>query len=756
MLGSSRLEAAELRIGRNPIAMVRTSQRQDRSEAPSEAGAPADARPLDLRPQIAAVTRNWRLVATIAALVTLLALVAGMMRPRTYEATTRLMIDPRGLSVVDREATPRTNAPDQSQSVVESELRMLTSDVVLRPVMRRLDLATDPEFNGSKRYAWSPVLDTIEWIKELGRRAMGLAEPPEGDAELSILRNFQRSVRARREPQSFVIDLMVGTEQADKSARIANTIASTYLETRFTTQASATGRASDTMTGRLGELRGRVEEAEGRVERYKRDNDIVGASGRLVNEQQLSELNTQLVNARAETQKAQTRVEQFKRIKQSGIDPESIDEALRSDIIVRLRTQYAAVKRREASLGTTLLPNHPLMKEVRQELADARRSIQQEVNRLAEAANFDLERARSNEQQLERSLTGLKTLAGTTNEKLVKLRELEQEAAAAKQVYANFLVRSRELDEARRVDTSYVVPLSTAVPPRFPVGIPLSMLVAAGLLSGLGLGIGAALLRDRRDALVRGVDQVERIARTDRVAFVPGLEAAMGGKPAAGPRRPPRIGVGQSSEPGQLPSFVTADPRATASRAVMRLCAELMGSVQRNETSVTLVTASGGGEGKSTLAVNLALAAAQAGARVLLVDGDSEARVLSDLIGAGANIGLAEITQGTHGPEQAILPVVPLGIDLLTAGRPGAAVPLRASRNLASTVARMAQPYDLVVVDGGVLPQGRLLPAWARLADDVLLVVRVGRTEKAALAEALATLEAYPARNVRPVLLSDD
>jgi uncharacterized protein involved in exopolysaccharide biosynthesis/Mrp family chromosome partitioning ATPase len=708
-------------------------------------------RPLDLGPPLRAIWRQRRLVAAIALLTMLAAMAVGLARPRSFEATTRLMLDPRGIAVVDRDPSPRSTSTDQSQTVVESEARLLASDVVLRQVIRKLALGSDPEFNGTQRYAWSPVTDAMERGKTATMSMLGVADQP-ADPELVTLRNVQRAVRARREPQSFVVELIVATQQGEKSARIANAIAAAYLDTRFSTQSTATQRASDTMSGRLGELRRAVEEAEARVEAYKREHDIVGASGRLVNEQQLSELNTQLVNARAEAQRAQTRLDQFRRLKQTGVDPESIDEALRSEIVLRLRTQFAALRQREASLGTTLLPNHPRMREVRQELADVRRSIQQEVARLADAAQFDLERARNNEKQLEKGLADLKALATSTSGKLVKLRELEQEAAATKQVYATFLVRSRELDETRRVDTSFVVPLATAVPPRAPSGLPLGLTLLAGLVSGVGLGAGAALLRDRREPRVRDRDHVEALVGQGRVVVVPELAGAMSEPGRDRGSRDVRDGADQKL---RLPSFVLSDPTCAASRAVMRLGANIIDSSQRGEGGVALVTSTGTGEGKSTISVNLALAAAKAGAKVLLVDGDADQRSISDLIGAGANVGFAELAQGTHTADQAIVEVPPLGIDLLTAGRPGKAAPIKASRSLASEVAKLGQTYDLVVVDGGLLPSGRLLPAWARVADEVVVVARIDQTERNALADGIAQLESWSARHVSVALLSD-
>lgn len=690
---------------------------------------------LDLRPYLRAVYRQRRLVAAAAIAAVVLALGYGLMRSRTWDASTRLLIDPRGLQVMDKDITPRASSADQGQAIVESEMRMLSSDVVLRAVIDRLKLDQDSEFNGTARTLLSPATDAVSLVKDMGRWLLGRPAP---DQALPTLGNLQRAVKVKREPQSFVVDLGVRTEDGQKSARIANAISEAYLETRFTTQSTATQRASETMGGRLGDLRRQVEIAEENVERFKRENDIVGVSGRLVNEQQLTELNTQLVNARAETQKVTGRLDQIRRIRQSGLDPEGIDEVLRSEIVVRLRTQYASLKRREASLGTSLLPSHPQIKEVRREIAETRQSIAQEVARVADAAQLDLERARSNEQQLERSLTSLKNLAGSTNEKLVRLRELEREVEAARQVYATFLMRSRELGEQRRVDTSHVVTLATAIPPVSPTGVPLLFLGLAGLAAGLGLGVGGALLRDHMDEALHDIGQVEAITG-ERGTLVPGIG---GSRSAADARRA-----------GPLPSFVTTHPTSPASLAMRRLATDLIASAS-GETAIAVVTAAAPGEGKSTVAVNLALAAASGGSRVLLIDGDVDGRTLTDLIGSARRPGLSEVLLGTQVPEFAILPILPLGLDVLLAGSAGTRLPARAGRSLPAAMSRIARTYDLIVVDAGTLPHDRMLPSWARLADATLLVLRAGESTKPAAKDAVGILQTYPSQRVHGVLLS--
>lgn len=744
MIRVSRGETVEPRKG----PANRLAERVSRATAaegvvPGASGPATEIRPLDIPAYIAAAGRHKRLVAAATVLGLLATLAGAMMLPRAYEAGTRLLIDPRGLQVLDRELTPRTGTTDQSISVVESEMRVVTSDVVLGAVIARLGLAGDAELNGTKRYAWSPLMDIVGWGRQALRSLAGASEAPT-PPELAVLRTLQKAARVRREPQSFVVDLLVRTEDAAKSARIADAIAQQYLATHSQAKSSATQRASDAMSGRLDALRRRLQDAEEAAERYKRDNQIVVASGRLVSEQQLSELNSQLTVARGEVSKASVRIDQIRQLRQAGIDPDSIPEALQSESINRLKVQHAAIRRREASLLASLLPSHPVLKQVRQELADSRRQISEEVARLAEATRLDLDRARNNVMRLERNLAELKELAVSTSEKFVRLRELEREVEASRAVYATFLNRTRELSEQRRLDTSMVAVLSPAVPPKGATGLPLGLILLAGTLGGLGLGLAGAVYRDRRDAVLRGTDQLAALGARGPVVAVPGLKQAV--------RLPTRSGQ-PAPEPELIPSFVVDNPDSAASLAVARLVEDIGTATGRTEGTAVLVTAAAAFEGKSTIAVNMALAAARSGDKVLLVDGDLEQRTLSEAIDAASHRGLADVIAGRELASAVVLHVAPLGIDVLPAGLGSVRLSGRANRIVEAALRELATPYDLVVIDGGLLPNGRLMPALAAVSAETVVVVRAGVSRKAAVAEALAAQRAMAAAT-RTVIIS--
>jgi uncharacterized protein involved in exopolysaccharide biosynthesis/Mrp family chromosome partitioning ATPase len=752
MIRSTRGEKGEPRTVLDPRVAERGPRTARRGEAPPavEPVGGDGSQALDLAGTFACLRRHKGLIATTALATTAALLAILLMIPRSYDAGTRLLIDPRGLQVMDKDVTPRSGTTDQIVSVVESEMRIVTSDRVLQAVIERLKLGDDPEFNGTKRYAWSPATDAIDAMRTGVRRMLAMPVEPDRP-DLVTLRAVQKAARIRREPQSFVVDLIVRSESAARSTAIADAIAAQYIETRASTQSTATQRASDAMTGRLDELRRRLEEAEARAEAFKRENEIIVASGRLVGEQQLSELNTQLVAARAETARAAVRLEQIQQIRRTGADPDSIPEALQSETIVRLKTQNAAIRRREASLLATLLPSHPLMRQVRQELADARRQIAEEVGRIAEAARLDVERTRNNERTLDRSLADLKAVASTTSEKLVRLRELEREVEASRALYTAFLQRGRELAEQRRLDTSLAAVLSPAVPPKHPIGMPLSVLLPAGLLAGLVLGSGLALLRDRRDPVLRGADQLARIGTCGKVSLIPGLADVLPAERRLG--RWLRRSGSEARGTELIPSFVATEPDSRAALAIVRLVDDIATTAGRAEGTTVLVTATAPLEGKSTVAVNMALAAARGGDKVLLVDGDLERRTLTVAIDAAGHQGLSDVIAGKEEMSRVVLNVPTLNVDMLPAGQSTVRLAGHANRVVERAMRELAAPYDVVVIDGGLLPHGRLLTAWAAVATETAVVTRAGLSDKAAVSEAMAAAQALPGGGVRTVMI---
>jgi uncharacterized protein involved in exopolysaccharide biosynthesis len=450
----------------------------------------------------------WRrkgLIALTAAAALLLSLGADLVMTPRYRAVSQILIGPVDLRVVEKTVMPPAQTADANVIQVESETRILTSDRVLLRVVDNEKLTADPEFGAAAPSLMSRL-----------RAALGLgSQAKAGDAELASLRQLQRSVSAKRSERTYVVDLIVETADRDKSARIANAIAQAYLDEQTAARAEASRRATDSLSARLSELRERVRNAEEQVERYKREYNIVGPTGRLVDEQQLTELNNQLTTAKARTAEAKARYEQVLSLQRSGADSGSTSEAVQSNTIGRLREQYATIARQEANLAAELGPRHPWVIDARAQVRNAQQHITDELGRVAEANRNDYERALANENSLANSFDVLKRKAMDTSLAFVKLRELEREAEASRAVYESFLVRTREMREQERLDTTNVRILSDAQPPQDRSWPPrrLIMLLAGlmiGILGGAGLAYLVELMREHSPPAAQGAGQPVR------------------------------------------------------------------------------------------------------------------------------------------------------------------------------------------------------------------------------------------------------
>jgi uncharacterized protein involved in exopolysaccharide biosynthesis/Mrp family chromosome partitioning ATPase len=558
----------------------------------------------------------------------------------------------------------------------------------------------------------------------LGRTDVGMTP------EQAALFQVQKAVRISRQPNTYVVDVAATSPDRDLAAKIANAVAEEYIGARFDSRAEASRRAVASIDGRLEEMREKVRLADAAVERHKEKAGLVSSSGRLLAESRMGELSTQLQSARAETVRAEARLAEVRQARRAGpATPAS--EALQSPTLERLQASYAAARQRQAALAASLLPSHPQMRQAALEVASVERSIAQELSRIAGTAVTALERARQTEKALE---TQLETMAGDAardGTALVELRELERIAEANRSIYQSFLLRTRELVEQQQIDPSLAVMLASAEPARAPNGPGLMPLVGAASLAGLGLGAALALRRDQRDPRVRSHLQLEPLfssAATHRV-------------PVPTPRKLAGVLSKTASGPDQALYF-SAPPESETAAAIDRIVRSVSGIRRRTGALVCLVTSAEAYQGKSTIALNLALAFARSGDRVVLVDADHHSGVATAAGGKSSALGLAEVVGGTATCEECVVERSEPPVALLPTGDlAGANLPRESMSRLGRTLIAPLSHFDAIVVDASANPRDRLTLALAAHADVCLLVAQEGNASKAALEDGARWLE---------------
>ncbi|RWN65188.1 MAG: succinoglycan biosynthesis protein exop [Mesorhizobium sp.] len=436
------------------------------------------------------IARSKLLIVAMTILGATLGVAIALSTPKKYEATAELIVDPRDLKLTDRDLTQSVLASDATLAIVENQVRVLTSGTVLNKVVDKLNLVSDPEFNGQD----SGGLGVMTLIRSILSRSDGAGADADRHRALAV-GNLAESLSVERGGKTFVISVRATTQNGEKSALIANTMTDVFLQTFGQIQSDTAGRATNELTGRLDELRKGVEVAERKVEDFRAAHDLVDAQGHLISDDEMLKLNQQLAIARARTLELNARAASARSIDVNSVLSGTLPEEINSNTMSELRSQYATLKQEADRDAIRFGPRHPELQALNAQLAGSRERIAGELRRIASSLQVDLKRAVQLEQDLASRLAQLKVRSGNVNSDLVTLRELEREAAAKRSVYEQYLLRAKETGEQKDINTANINVISKAFAPLEPNGPSRAVTVLAGLLAGLASGIGLGAMR---------------------------------------------------------------------------------------------------------------------------------------------------------------------------------------------------------------------------------------------------------------------
>ncbi len=238
-----------------------------------------------------------------------------------------------------------------------------------------------------------------------------------------------------RQGTTFLVDINVNSQSPSKAAEIANAIADAYFEEQVRSKYEATRIAAGWLSGQIESLKQRVTASEKAVEDYRSANNLTVSQGVTVNDQQMTDLNNKLIEARVQTAETRAKYDQVQQMAKSGGDPGSTNAAISSEMITKLRTQYADIAKSSADLTARYGNQHPQVANVRAQLRDTQRLINEEVRRLMQSTKHDYDVAQSREKSLQASFEQLQGVSNVSNQALVHLHELRREAEANRTLY---------------------------------------------------------------------------------------------------------------------------------------------------------------------------------------------------------------------------------------------------------------------------------------------------------------------------------
>jgi polysaccharide biosynthesis transport protein len=680
--------------------------------------------PIDVR-KIWSVLWRGKITILLSTIVAVgLAALFVLLIPHKYTATTQILIDPTDLRAVQNDIAPTIPQSDAAVLQVESQARVIASDNVLRRVVATEGLDHDPEFmHGALAQQYGA---------------------------LAALNELQKHVQVKRSERTYVVDVSVTSEDPAKAARIANAIAQTYLTEQTEVRSNAARQISQSLTGRLKELQGRVRDAEQKVEAYKANHNIVGANGELVNEQQLTSLNTQLSLARARTSEAKARLDQVESVLHSKTPIGAFPEAVQSQTISMLRSQYAEIMRRDAEQKSSLGERHPAVIEIEAQGARLQKLIEDEVGRIAQSDSAEYERAKADEGMLSHQVDALKNTAVSTNESLVGLRELERDVQASRAVYESFLVRSRETGEQEQVDTKNIRIISEADRPIVRSSPPPSLILGlAAALLGFASGVGIVIMRETAE------DAAPRPAKPrSKPPANFGRLGAFAKKLWAAPEPPTAIPV-LATLPNVDIAFgldAVEDPHSRFAREIQKVYEAVRSSHKKRGNPSVLVVAADDEDDTASVALMLAAAAA-ATQRVLLIDTDLKRRTLSAIDADETEAGLVDVAVGRLELSDVIVRDRETNVNLLPFVSPNSRRDRRISDADIKEAFDKTKRFDMVIVAAVDVARDPSARFFAGLVDHIVLVARADERDDEAVELFVARLGA-DAQKIRGAVLT--
>lgn len=683
------------------------------------------------------VSLLWRrkiAIASAALIGACLTVTVGKSLTPRYTATAQLYVDPRELQLVDRELTPRAQDVSGMSMVVESQARLITSNSVLLQVIQQANLDKDPEFGGGDTRT---LMTSLLGLIGLQPRAPSAADIK--DVQLAALDALNKHITIRKGDKSFIVDIEVWSTDPAKAAMLANTLTNTYLTDSRNSQALAARRATSELSGRLKELRERLRNAETALATYKAQNNFVGTQDSLISDQQLSNSNQRLSAARAATMDAQARLDQIEANKRTAADAGAIPEALQSPTIANLRAQYADARKKYAEQTAELGPRHPALRQTETQVEDLKRTISEEIERFALSAKNDLTRARDYEASLNRALEVQKRQSVQLSQAAVRLRELEREADASRDVYQSFLKRSRETEEQETLNTSAARVIGEATVPQrrsFPPAMSLFAMIGFifGALAAASWFVAAEHLFNGATAPEPGRRErtpAPDLTRPQPEAAAPSPALALVEKPLIARLQEADVirtlgailatGSGVDLTRVGWPTLRPGFPLTTLLNALRDMRAAMARRAGGKTMPVMALVGAGDTTGRSVTALNFALAAARDGSRVLMIDADHQAHTLSNRINRPGKSEPTKLGWLSIGSKAAREIKTVNGISVLPAIENDAGKAADAIRT-AIAQARSAGGYDLVILDGPAMP---LSAAGRKLLDSADALVAV-------------------------------
>lgn len=666
---------------------------------------------------------KWRIIALSLAMAMLTALIVFSMVPR-YQATATLLIEAEQAKVLSIEEVYGLDSSRSEYFLTQFEI--LKSQQIAERVIERLGLLTNSEPDPEQKKSSFSLKDWLPFLPQdlpFLQQQKPLTEEQSQQLKLQLMAEaFIGNLTIAPVRKTQLVKITFESESRQLAAKAANTVAEVYISSHLEAKLEMTQQATSWLNDRLEGLRSKLEDSEQKLQTFKETEDLVNVGGvQGLASQELNEITTHLLNTRKRLKQMTTIYEQ---VKTRGVNKDalaSLPEVLNHQVIQHVKKVEVEAIRKVSELARRYGFKHPKMIAAQDELESVRNNLRGEIRHLVAGIENDYQNAKANEQALTQELVKARGSYQKVSRKEGRYNELERQVNVNRELYSAFLTRFKETNETSGFSAANARIIDPARVPRQAAKPKKKLSVVLALVASGMLGVVLVFLMEAMRDGIRNPDDVENKLGQQIIGLLPWV-------------------VHKKGEKLELRTFFDSKQH-NFSEAVRTLRTSLVLSHLEKPDKVISVTSSVPGEGKTTVAQNLAFALMQM-EKVLLIDADMRRPSVGKNFGLPPyQPGLSNLIEGSNSLAECLYHEEESGLDVIPAG----AVPpnpqeLLASPRFAQVLKELTDKYDRVILDTASTQAVSDTLVISRHTDFTLYVVKAGSTRQKIIANGIGRL----------------
>lgn len=691
--------------------------------------AQADEDEIDLRALWRIVLRYRKLIGLIFGVVVVTSLIVTLLMRPMYTASVSLEVNTSGRNLVKFQNVESQDLG--SREYISTQAKILGSISVADEVVQRLNLIEEPEFNGS--LTQRGLLNGLRSLLRLFKSEDGLTEQERIKNASKI---YQKRVSISPLRNTSLVSVSVESFSPELAAKMADEHARAYVSLSDDRRFNSTSGAKAFLEKELSNIQARLETSEKQLNEFARKNGVIDVEDRNnIMMARLSDLNASLSEVQSARIDAET-----KSVQAQTVDPQTLASVYDDVLIKTLREEQAVYKAEYFELSKIYKPKFPAMVQLQAKIDDIESSIRLQAGKIVSGLNTNYEQLKLREESLSQALDALKTQLLNLQDRAVTYNILKREWEANKELYAGLLERTKEVGVAAGMELNVASIVDKAAVPEevSSPNLKLNLLIAGFL--GLGLGLGAAFLLAMLDNTINDVEQLYSVTHVGHLGVAPDIDVDE---------------VDVKDEVARrkfMDTVLHHDPGGSFSEAIQSVRTSLSYARAGGFPKSIMLTSSLAGEGKSTVCMNLAIACANAGKRVIVLEGDLRRSRLYKIFGVPSSPGLSDHLVGSKSATPYVVSQIP-NLSILVAGsKTPNPVDLLGSNTMKELIEECQEQYDLVIVDCPPILMLADSVMVSRMVDAVMFVVAAHSTPKDAVKNSINRLRMVSAPLIGTVL----